>query len=60
MYNRKSTETGIFYKTLFLQNHEDYRGLERAREAMVDVAQYINEVKRDSDTLQIMQDIQVS
>ncbi|KAG8284415.1 Guanine nucleotide exchange factor vav2 [Homalodisca vitripennis] len=41
-------------------NHEDYRGLERAKEAMVDVAQYINEVKRDSDTLQIMKDIQVS
>uniref|UniRef100_A0A146M5X0 Protein vav n=2 Tax=Lygus hesperus TaxID=30085 RepID=A0A146M5X0_LYGHE len=40
--------------------HEDYRGLERAREAMVDVAQYINEVKRDSDTLQIMADIQAS
>ncbi|XP_046669462.1 protein vav isoform X2 [Homalodisca vitripennis] len=41
-------------------NHEDYRGLERAKEAMVDVAQYINEVKRDSDTLQIMKDIQAS
>lgn len=26
---------------------------------MVDVAQYINEVKRDSDTLQIINDIQV-
>lgn len=26
---------------------------------MVDVAQYINEVKRDSDTLQIMNDVQV-
>ena len=41
-------------------NHEDYRGLERAKEAMVDVAQYCNEVKRDSDTLQIMSDIQES
>lgn len=41
------------------QNHEDYRGLERAKEAMIDVAQYINEVKKDSDTLQIMADIQV-
>lgn len=26
---------------------------------MIDVAQYINEVKRDSDTLQIMNDVQV-
>ncbi|XP_069695874.1 protein vav isoform X2 [Periplaneta americana] len=41
-------------------NHEDYRDLERAKEAMVDVAQYINEVKRDSDTLQIMRSIQES
>nr|CAD7457409.1 unnamed protein product [Timema tahoe] len=42
------------------RNHEDYRGLERAKEAMVDVAQYINEVKRDSDTLAIMSSIQVT
>lgn len=42
------------------QNHDDFRGLERAKEAMVDVAQYCNEVKRDSDTLQIMHDIQES
>lgn len=42
-----------------LQSHEDYRGLERAREAMVDVAEYINEVKRDSEKLQIIKDIQV-
>ncbi|KAK7867226.1 hypothetical protein R5R35_008400 [Gryllus longicercus] len=41
-------------------NHEDYRGLERAKEAMVDVAQFINEVKRDSDMLQLMRDIQAS
>jgi len=40
--------------------HEDYRGLERSKEAMVDVAQYINEVKRDSDTLEIMRSIQES
>ncbi|XP_063243092.1 protein vav [Bacillus rossius redtenbacheri] len=40
--------------------HEDYRGLERAKEAMVDVAQFINEVKRDSDTLDIMRKIQDS
>jgi len=34
--------------------------LERAKEAMVDVAQFINEVKRDSDMLQLMRDIQVN
>ncbi|EEB17268.1 protein vav, putative [Pediculus humanus corporis] len=41
-------------------NHEDYRGLERAKEAMVDVAQYINEVKRDSDALAILAYIEQS
>ncbi|XP_046607275.1 protein vav [Neodiprion virginianus] len=39
---------------------EDRRQLEKAREAMVDVAQYINEVKRDSDTLDLIRDIQAS
>ncbi|XP_012275456.1 protein vav [Orussus abietinus] len=39
---------------------DDRRQLGRAREVMVDVAQYINEVKRDSDTLDIIRDIQAS
>ncbi|KAL0109463.1 hypothetical protein PUN28_014493 [Cardiocondyla obscurior] len=39
---------------------EDCRALTKAREVMVDVAQYINEVKRDSDTLDIIKDIQAS
>ncbi|KYQ57402.1 Protein vav [Trachymyrmex zeteki] len=39
---------------------EDFRALTKAREVMVDVAQYINEVKRDSDTLDIIKDIQAS
>ncbi|KAK0180051.1 hypothetical protein PV327_005733 [Microctonus hyperodae] len=39
---------------------EDLRQLGKAREVMVDVAQYINEVKRDSDTLDIIKDIQTS
>ncbi|XP_034948388.1 protein vav [Chelonus insularis] len=39
---------------------EDLRQLGKAREVMVDVAQYINEVKRDSDTLDIIKDIQAS
>ncbi|XP_058795791.1 protein vav isoform X2 [Phymastichus coffea] len=37
---------------------EDRRKLTQAREVMVDVAQYINEVKRDSDTLDIINNIQ--
>lgn len=43
----------------FLQNHEEFRGLERAKEAMVDVAQYINEVKRDSEVLALLAKVQV-
>lgn len=39
---------------------EDRRQLTKAREVMVDIAQYINEVKRDSDTLDIIRDIQAS
>ncbi|KAF3430787.1 hypothetical protein E2986_00354 [Frieseomelitta varia] len=39
---------------------EDRRQLGKAREVMVDIAQYINEIKRDSDTLDIIKDIQAS
>lgn len=44
----------------YWQTHEDYRGLERAKEAMVDVAQFINEVKRDSEHLVVIQKVRVS
>lgn len=39
---------------------EDYRALTKAREMMVDVTQYIHEAKRDSETLDIIKDIQAS
>ncbi|XP_078045353.1 vav guanine nucleotide exchange factor isoform X2 [Augochlora pura] len=39
---------------------EDRNYLARARDQMIDIAQYINEVKRDSDTLDIIKDIQAS
>lgn len=42
------------------KTHEDYKGLERAKEAMVDVAQYTNEVKRDSEHLVVIQKVRVS
>ncbi|ALC49585.1 vav [Drosophila busckii] len=42
------------------QLHEDYRSLERAKDAMIDVSQYINEVKRDSDHLVIIQKVKDS
>ncbi|EAT35349.1 AAEL012473-PA [Aedes aegypti] len=41
-------------------SHEDFRGLERAKEAMVDVAQYSNEVKRDSEHLVVIQKVKES
>lgn len=40
--------------------HDDYQGLKKAHDAMVDLGQFINEVKRDSETLQIISDIQTS
>ncbi|RWS13194.1 protein vav-like protein [Dinothrombium tinctorium] len=42
------------------ESHEDYYGLQKAYESMIDLGQYINEVKRDSETLQIIADIQAS
>ncbi|UYV68340.1 VAV2 [Cordylochernes scorpioides] len=42
------------------KTHEDYYGLEKALDDMIDLAQYINEVKRDNETLQIIRDIQAS
>ncbi|XP_071521753.1 protein vav isoform X2 [Panulirus ornatus] len=40
--------------------HSDLENLKKAHEAMVDVAVYINEVKRDSEMLQIIKDLQMS
>lgn len=42
------------------ESHDDLSGLKKAYESMVDLGQYINEVKRDSETLQIIGDIQQS
>lgn len=42
------------------ESHEEYNGLKKAHDAMVDLGQYINEIKRDSETLQIIDDIQRS
>ncbi|XP_076353877.1 protein vav-like isoform X4 [Tachypleus tridentatus] len=42
------------------KTHEDYEGLEKALDCMLDISQYINEVKRDSETLEIIRDIQAS
>lgn len=49
----------IYLCLICWQNHEEFRGLERAKEAMVDVAQYINEVKRDSEVLVLLAKVQV-
>lgn len=41
-------------------NHEDYHSLKRAHETMVDLGQYINEVKRDNEAIQIIDEIENS
>ncbi|XP_047468847.1 protein vav-like isoform X2 [Penaeus chinensis] len=41
-------------------NHPDLDNLKKAHEAMMDLADYINEVKRDNEMLQIIEDIQTS
>lgn len=40
------------------QEHDDFRGLKIAREAMFDVADYINEVQRDSEQLEIIRKVE--
>lgn len=42
------------------ESHDDYSGLQKAYQAMIDIGDYINEVKRDSETLQVIQGIQHS
>lgn len=41
-------------------SHDDYKGLQRAKECMVDVAQYINEVKRDCEQLNVIRKVRES
>lgn len=40
--------------------HEDFEGLRQAHEVMLDIGGYINEVKRDTETLEIVANIQKS
>ena len=58
----KQKNNSLIYKFFLLnfQSHEDYRNLERAKEAMVDIAEYINEETRDYDKFQIMKQMKVS
>lgn len=42
------------------KNHEDYSGLCLAYEAVVDLAEYINEAKRDYEMIQIIHEVQAS
>lgn len=43
---------------MFLQGHEEYIDLKRAREAMLDVADYINEAARDSQHINVIKKLQ--
>ncbi|CAG9835875.1 unnamed protein product [Diabrotica balteata] len=40
------------------ESHEEYNDLKRARETMIDVAGYINEVARDSEHLEVINNLQ--
>ena len=44
---------------LYFQSREEANGLKKAYECMLDVADYVNEVKRDKETLQIIEELQV-
>ena len=50
----------LFLFVFLAPAHEEYGSLQSAYEAMLDVSEYINEVKRDSEQLQIINDIQAS
>lgn len=41
-----------------LKSHEEYKDLKRAREAMIDVANYINEAARDSEHIAVLKKLQ--
>ena len=41
-------------------DHDEFGGIERAYEAMVDVSEYINESKRDSELLTIIRSLKNS
>jgi len=43
-----------------LPAHEEYHSIQQAYEAMLDVSEFINEVKRDSEQLEAIKKIQVS
>ena len=42
------------------ESHQDFDGLKQAHDAMLDIGGYINEVKRDTETLEIIRDVQRS
>ena len=42
------------------ESHDDYGGLKDAHDAMLDIGAYINEVKRDTETLDIIREVQRS
>lgn len=60
-YNSRNFELSfIFGQVGSVPTHEDYRGLERTKESLVDVAQYKNEVKHDSEHLMEIQQVKGS
>lgn len=60
LINEELEHNNITLSLPSFQAHEDYRGLERAKEAMDDVAEYTNEVKRDSEHMVVIQKVKES
>ncbi|XP_076065813.1 protein vav-like isoform X2 [Oratosquilla oratoria] len=42
------------------QNHPEFRNLDKAHKAILDVSNYVNEFKRDKETIQIIHQVQAS
>jgi len=43
-----------------VHGYEEYESIEKAHDVMNDIAEFTNEVKRDSETLSIIRQIEVS
>lgn len=55
-----TTHQGSVAQCTSFQGHPEYSEIQQAKDDMMDLAEYINEVKRDNEMLQIIKDLKVS
>lgn len=55
----KKSKNTYYYFLQKQHGYEEFKSIEKARDAMTDVAEFTNEVKRDSETLMIIRQIEV-